>query len=70
VNGVADLARLGVNRDDDLAGLVVKSDIPAGVAEFLGSLSDNLLVVDFSIASDLSQNHDHVAFGSGFTSDS
>lgn len=70
VDSVADLARLRVDRDDDLAGLRVESDIPAGVAEFLGSLSDNLLVVDFSLACDLSQNHDHVAFGGSFASDS
>lgn len=70
VDSIADLARLRVDRDDYLAGLRVESDIPAGVAEFLGSLSDNLLVVDFSLACDLAQNHDHVAFGGSFTSNS
>lgn len=59
VKTLGDIRGLLLDGDEDVAGLVVETLLRRVVTDVLDGLSDDGLVVDESLGSDLSEDHDH-----------
>lgn len=68
VEALGDIGRLLLNRDEDVAGLVVEALGRVIVANQLDRLTDDLLVVDGGLGGDFTENHDHAGLGGGLAS--
>lgn len=69
VETLGDVGRLLLNRDEDVASLVVETLLGRVVTDALDRVTDDLLVVDVGLGGDLTENHDHSRLGGGFASD-
>ena len=61
VHRLRDVRRLLLDSDDDIAGPVVEPFVDIIVANLLERITNDLLVVDGSSSSDLSEDHDHTS---------
>lgn len=64
VETLGDIGRLLLNGDEEVQGLVVETLGGIVIADALDGLTDNLLVVDLGLGSDLAEDHDHAGLGS------
>lgn len=69
VETLGDIGRLLLDRDENVAGLVVEALGRVVVANLLNGLADNLLVVDLGLGGDFTENHDHAGLGGGLAGD-
>ena len=58
VESLSNVGRLLLNRDEDVAGLVVEALLTVVVANVLDRVADDLLVVERRAGRDLSEDHD------------
>ncbi len=68
IDGLGDIRGLLLDSDDDVAGSVVQTLGNIVVTDFLQGLTDDLLVVDGSRGSDLTEDHNHASLGAGLAS--
>jgi hypothetical protein len=68
VKTLCDIRALLLDRDQHVAGLVVETLLRAVVSNVLNRLTNDLLVVDLGLGSDLAENHDHAGLGRGLAS--
>jgi hypothetical protein len=69
VKTLGDIGGLLLNRDENVAGLVVKTLVGMVVSDVLDGVSDDLLVVDLGLGRDFAKDHDHSGLGSGLAGD-
>ena len=68
-DAVADVGGLLLDGDQDGAGLVIDALGAVVVADLLDGVSDDLLVVEVRLGSDLAEHHDHAGLGAGLAGD-
>ena len=68
VKTLGNVGRLLLDGDEDVAGLVVEALLRRVVTNLLDRVTDDLLVIDVGLGSDLAEDHDHAGLRCGLAS--
>jgi hypothetical protein len=66
VKTLSNIGTLLLDRDKDVAGLVIETLLGVVISYLANSVADDLLVVQLGVRCDFTENHDHTGLGSGF----
>lgn len=69
VQALGDIGGLLLDGDEDVAGLVVEALGRVVIADVLDGITDDLLVVEAGLGSDLTEDHDHAGLGGRLAGD-
>ncbi len=69
VEALGDIGGLLLDRDEDVAGLVVEAFRRVVIADVLDGIADDLLVIDLRFCADLAEDHDHARLGGRLAGD-